>query len=77
MLDVLSQSYRLPPQYKAMTVEEMHERIGHVRRRLGNELVIPAHHYQKEEVMPFADQTGDSLALASWSATVDARWIVF
>ncbi|TDQ42791.1 quinolinate synthase NadA [Aureibacillus halotolerans] len=76
-LDVLSKTLRLPAHYKHMSMEEMHERIHKVRATLGEELVIPAHHYQKEEVMPFADKTGDSLALAQWSSTVDASWIVF
>lgn len=39
-----------------------------VRERLGRRLFIPGHHYQKDEVIQFADATGDSLQLAQLAA---------
>ena len=41
-------------------------------------LFIPGHHYQKDEVIQFADATGDSLQLAQLSAeNKEAEFIVF
>src|SRR5699024_1995127 len=34
------------------------------KEKMGSRLFIPAHHYQKDEVVQFADATGDSLQLA-------------
>lgn len=49
-----------------------------VRERLGRRLFIPGHHYQKDEVIQFADATGDSLQLAQLAAKNDeAEYIVF
>jgi len=54
------------------------ERIYEVKKILGSSLVILGHHYQKEEVIQFADFRGDSLKLARDAANCrDARYIVF
>jgi quinolinate synthase len=68
----------LPEPYASMTDAEAVLRIPEPRRRLGRDLVILGHHYQRDEVIAFADVTGDSYGLAKASAgRVDARWIVF
>src|SRR5699024_7527271 len=46
--------------------------------KFGSKLFIPGHHYQKDEVIQFADVTGDSLKLAQVSAkNKEAEYIVF
>ncbi len=53
------------------------ERISAAQARLGNDLVILGHHYQRDEVVKFADFSGDSLRLSQQAAATDARYIVF
>ena len=54
------------------------ERAWDARRRLGSRAVILGHHYQKHEVIEFADHTGDSFLLARrGAAATDAELIVF
>lgn len=48
----------LPEKYKTMTKEEMENRVHDIKKRLGNRLYIPGHHYQREEVIQFSDSTG-------------------
>ncbi|WP_338451490.1 quinolinate synthase NadA [Niallia oryzisoli] len=68
----------IPDVYKQMSTEELENRVREVKARLGNRLFIPGHHYQKDEVIQFADATGDSLVLAQLSAkNRDAEFIAF
>ena len=53
------------------------ERIAVAKARLGKELVILGHHYQRDEVVRFADFRGDSLKLSQQAAASDAKYIVF
>jgi len=53
------------------------EKIAHLRARLGDKVLILGHHYQREEVIGFADITGDSLKLAQQAAKTDAPYIIF
>ncbi len=53
-------------------------RIGAARAALGDRLVILGHHYQRDEVIRFADYTGDSFKLAGAIANHPAAdYIVF
>ena len=52
-------------------------RIGAAVDRLGSDLVILGHHYQRDEVIRFARFRGDSLKLAQQAAGCDAKYIVF
>lgn len=68
----------IPDMYKQMSTEELENKVREVKARLGNRLFIPGHHYQKDEVIQFADVTGDSLVLAQLSAeNRDAEYIAF
>ncbi len=68
----------LPERYLRLSDDEMDERIAAARRTLGDRLVILGHHYQRDEVIKFADFTGDSLKLARAAATkTTADYIVF
>ena len=51
--------------------------ISNLKSRLGDSLVILGHHYQRDEVIQFADFRGDSLKLAQDASRTDARYIVF
>src|SRR5690625_5957410 len=56
----------------------MESRVGEIKEALGQKLFIPGHHYQKDEVIQFADATGDSLQRAQVSArNKQAAYIVF
>jgi quinolinate synthase len=53
-------------------------RIQSAKERLGKQLVILGHHYQRDEVIQFADFQGDSLKLArDAAANTDAKFIIF
>ncbi len=74
----LQKNGMIPEKYKQMTRAELENRVIEVKKQLGSRLYIPGHHYQKDEVIQFADATGDSLQLAQLSAkNVDAEFIVF
>src|SRR5699024_371588 len=68
---------QLPEQYKQMEEREMKDRIMKVKNKLGNDLFISGHHYEKDEVIQVADASGDSLQLAQVSARQTAPFIVF
>lgn len=71
-------SIGIPEKYRSMTREELEARVKEIKHKLGKKLFIPGHHYQKDEVIQFADVTGDSLKLAQLSAeNRDAEYIVF
>ena len=53
------------------------ERIAAAKAKLGEDVVILGHHYQRDEVVKFADYRGDSLKLSQQAAEVDAKYIVF
>lgn len=53
------------------------DRIRQAKAALGDQLVILGHHYQRDEVITFADYRGDSLELSRQAARTPARFIVF
>jgi quinolinate synthase len=53
------------------------ERIKQARAILGDDVVILGHHYQRDEVVQFADFRGDSYQLSQEGAQVKAKYIVF
>jgi len=68
----------LPEAYLGLPDEEMALRITAARAALGDRLVILGHHYQRDEVIRFADYTGDSFKLANAIAHhPNADYIVF
>jgi len=68
----------LPEKYLRLSDDEMDARIAAAKRTLGSRVVILGHHYQRDEVIKFADFTGDSLKLARAAATKhEAEFIVF
>ena len=52
-------------------------RVAAAKEALGDRVVILGHHYQREQVIQFADHRGDSFKLAQDASTADAEYIVF
>jgi quinolinate synthase len=74
----LGERQPLPERYVGLSDEEMDVRIAAARKTLDRRLVILGHHYQRDEVIKFADYTGDSYKLAQQVARhPDAEFIVF
>jgi quinolinate synthase len=68
----------LPDRYLRLSDDEMDARITAAKATLGERLVILGHHYQRDEVIKFADFTGDSLKLARAAATRHtAEYVIF
>ncbi len=68
----------LPERYLRLSDDEMDARLFAAKKALGERLVILGHHYQRDEVIKFADFTGDSLKLARAAASRGAaEFIVF
>ena len=63
--------------YLALPDHTMDARIADARARLGTSTVMLGHHYQRDEVIRFADYTGDSYKLSKIAAETDAKYIVF
>ena len=68
----------LPDRYNAAAPEQLHDWIGAARRALGSRLLVLGHHYQRDEVMRWADARGDSFGLSRIASTRhDADFVVF
>ncbi len=74
----LTERQPLPDRYVGLGDEEMDRRIAAAKAALGSRLVILGHHYQRDEVIRFADYIGDSYKLSQQVAKhPDAEFIVF
>src|SRR5690348_13140773 len=68
----------IPRAYLEMSPEETAQRIRAARDILGKRLVILGHHYQRDEVIQYADFTGDSFKLSQHAAAqADAEFVLF
>jgi quinolinate synthase len=68
----------LAERYSGAPPDELHARIGAAREALGSRLMILGHHYQRDEVMRWADARGDSFGLSRLAAdNHEAEFIVF
>jgi quinolinate synthase len=69
---------RIPRDYFKLPADERDERTWKARRQLGNRLVVLGHHYQRDEVVQFADYRGDSYKLSQQAASRgEADFILF
>ena len=67
----------LPDRYTATTQDELASWIADAKAALGDRLLILGHHYQRDEVMRWADARGDSFGLSRLAAESVAEYIVF
>ena len=68
----------LPERYTSATPEELSTRISAARHELGDRVFILGHHYQRDEVMRWADARGDSYRLSVLAQQrPEAEYIVF
>jgi quinolinate synthase len=68
----------LPERFTSATEDELADRIAAAKAALGPRLFILGHHYQRDEVMRWADARGDSFGLSRLAAgQSDAEFIVF
>jgi quinolinate synthase len=68
----------IPERYRDMSAEELERRIASAKTILGSRLVILGHHYQRDEIIRWADFRGDSFKLSQQAATRhEADYIVF
>jgi quinolinate synthase len=68
----------LPERYFGASAEETSAAIARARATLGDRAVILGHHYQRDEIIQWADITGDSYKLSKLAAErQDAEYIVF
>jgi len=63
--------------YLVLPDHTMDERIAAAREILGRDCVILGHHYQRDEVIRFADFRGDSYKLSQQAAHTGGKYIIF
>jgi quinolinate synthase len=68
----------IPQEYWDLDAETLVARIRAARAALGRRAVVLGHHYQREDIIQFADERGDSFMLAQYAAErPEAEYIVF
>ena len=69
---------KVPTRYLRMSPEQVKAGIRYARKELGTKAVVLGHHYQRDDVIQFADFRGDSYLLSKHAAaTKEAKWIIF
>ncbi|MBA3268419.1 MAG: quinolinate synthase NadA [Acidimicrobiia bacterium] len=67
----------LPDRYTNANPDELARWIAEAKATLGDRLLVLGHHYQRDEVMAFADARGDSFGLSRLAAASVAEFVVF
>ncbi|MDQ6910178.1 MAG: quinolinate synthase NadA [Actinomycetota bacterium] len=68
----------LPERYQDAPLDQLAQWIADAKAKLGDRLLILGHHYQRDEVMRWADARGDSFGLSRLAAASDrAEYVVF
>jgi quinolinate synthase len=63
---------------RELSDEEVLVELSAIKKRLADQVVVLGHHYQQDDVIAFADITGDSLELARKAAEIkSAEYIIF
>ena len=55
---------KIPTRYMKISPEELDKEINICKEQLKDQLLILGHHYQRQEVIKYADVTGDSYKLS-------------
>jgi len=63
--------------YLAQPDHTMDARIAAAREKLGTDVILLGHHYQRDEVIRFADFTGDSYKLSKVASETNAKYMLF
>ena len=58
----------IPAEYRTLESDQVVERIRDARAKLGERIMVLGHHYQRDEVIQFADFRGDSYNLSKYAA---------
>ncbi|WP_018924177.1 quinolinate synthase NadA [Salsuginibacillus kocurii] len=78
IMEIFKKQTALPEHFRTMSEEELCDYVTEIKAELGTKLYMPGHHYQKDEVIQFCDDRGDSLQLAQAAERrKEAKWIVF
>ena len=74
----VSWQQEIPRSYLGLPPQELDRRIREARAALGSRLVVLGHHYQRDEVIRYADHTGDSFKLARHAAAQEGiEYVLF
>ena len=69
---------KVPARYLKLSPDELDRGIAEARAALGTSVIVLGHHYQREDIIKYADFRGDSYKLSQMAAqTRDTRFIVF
>jgi quinolinate synthase len=68
---------QLPASHRELTEAERDRRIEAALEKLGDDVVILGHNYQRREIVEHADFIGDSYALSKHAAEADAEYVIF
>jgi quinolinate synthase len=63
--------------YLLLPDHTMDDRIAAARATLGTDVVLLGHHYQRDEVIRFADYTGDSYKLSKIASQTNSKYMIF
>lgn len=66
-----------PVSLEEMSDDDVIKEITSLKKELQEEVLFLGHHYQSDEIIQFADITGDSLALAQKATQANAPYIIF
>lgn len=68
----------LSEEYLQLSASELDKRLEKAKKELGNSLIILGHHYQRDEVIKYANYRGDSFKLSQLAANhKEAKYIIF
>jgi quinolinate synthase len=67
----------LPGRYVNAGQDQLAQWIAAAKASLGDRVLVLGHHYQRDEVMAFADARGDSFGLSRLAAASTASYVVF
>lgn len=68
----------MPDKYRGWPKDKLNEKIRAIKEQRGKELVILAHHYQRQDIVELGDLCGDSFGLSKAASELDeAKYIVF
>ncbi|MBC7429817.1 MAG: quinolinate synthase NadA [Bacteriovorax sp.] len=81
MLDLFSEEkdddYKPTITETELSDDEVLVELKKIKEELKDKVVVLGHHYQQDDVIEFADITGDSLQLAREAAKLDKEYIIF